>query len=719
MKHYTKPEGVWIPSSGNTATSGGLIEASSGLLLTDFRNWFYLVLPLHTVGAFALAALVQDWLPAIILSVPVWGLYTVAAFWKPQSHLTRITSALALLAFTALHTYQLQDSLVSAAILAIDLLILAGWQDFRLVVLAGLVGLGLHEGVLEWYVQGSEAVLPVYRWIGLGAVTGVASLLAFSIGFQNKEKQALQAELAQVRRQLERKSEDYHKLQNDKQQQEKELENALHAQLHAVQEMERINQELKSRLEAIDRSVAVIEFDPNGTILTANTRFLRLMEYELAEIISKHHRIFVQSAESENEAYARFWRDLKDGLPKTGEFQRITKSGNTVYLHGAYSPIQDATGKTIRVVKYVTDLTEMHRQAEMLQQTIEEVQTQQEELRASSEQLEALQLKIQNELQGQLNALHNGAIVSEADLRGDIIFVNDLFVRISRYSRSELMGQNHRLLKSGHQDDAIFVDLWRTISQGQVWKGIIKNRAKDGSYYWVYSTITPALGIDNKPTKYIAVRYDITEIKQKEEELAQLNASLDRTIQERTAELQHMLEETQTQEEELRASSEQLEALQLKIQNELQGQLNALHNGAIVSEADLKGDIIFVNDLFVRISRYSKSELMGQNHRLLKSGHQDNSIFVDLWQTISRGQVWKGIIKNRAKDGSYYWVYSTITPALGIDNKPTKYIAVRYDITEIKQKEEELAQLNTSLDRTIQERTAELQHMLEEAQTQE
>ena len=252
-------------------------------------------------------------------------------------------------------------------------------------------------------------------------------------------------------------------------------------------------------------------------------------------------------------------------------------------------------------------------------------------------------------------ALDQHSLVSIADLEGNILYVNDKFVQISGYQESELLGKKHSVLNSGNQPKSYWLEMHQTVLAGKTWHDEVRNRAKNGSYYWVDTTIVPNFNSNKQVTGFTSIRTDITQQKENIDNLA---------VAKQQAE----------------AAKEQAESAKF-----------ALDQHSLVSIADLEGNILYVNDKFVQISGYQENELLGKKHSVLNSGNQPKSYWNKMHQTVLAGEVWHDEVRNRAKNGNYYWVDTTIVPNFDSNKQVTGFTSIRTDITQQKENIENLA----------------------------
>ncbi|MDH3662755.1 MAG: PAS domain-containing protein [Alphaproteobacteria bacterium] len=203
------------------------------------------------------------------------------------------------------------------------------------------------------------------------------------------------------------------------------------------------------KLTAIDRSQAVIEFDLDGTIRTANQNFLSAMGYQLSEIVGQHHRMFVDPAEAASPSYAQFWQDLRAGKFASSQYKRIAKGAREVWIQASYNPILDAEGKPTGVVKFATDITEQKRMAA--------------------------------DAAGKIDAISRSQAVIEFDLAGEIQTANDNFLSAMGYRLDEIRGRHHRMfVEHDYADSQAYKDFWAALARGEFQSSEYKRLGKGG-----------------------------------------------------------------------------------------------------------------------------------------------------------------------------------------------------------------------------------------------
>ncbi len=239
------------------------------------------------------------------------------------------------------------------------------------------------------------------------------------------------------------------------------------------------NHELGAIVDAAGRSQAMIEFNMDGSIITANENFLRTVGYSLAEIRGKHHSMFVEPAYRDSAAYREFWAKLNRGEYDAAEYKRIGKGGKEVWILASYNPILDSNGKPYKVVKFATDVTKS---------------------------------KLRNaDLAGQVAAICKSQAVIEFNMDGTIITANDNFLRALGYSLGEIKGRHHSMfVDASERDGAPYREFWAKLNRGEYQSGEFKRIAKGGRDIFIQATYNPILDLNGKPFKVVKYAADTT-----------------------------------------------------------------------------------------------------------------------------------------------------------------------------------------------------------------
>lgn len=251
--------------------------------------------------------------------------------------------------------------------------------------------------------------------------------------------------------------------------------------------------------------------------------------------------------------------------------------------------------------------------------------------------------------------------VIATDLNGVVYYWNKYAEKLYGIKKEEAIGhKTMELIKVDTSHNQNFErELINVFKSGQSWKGELYVRTEHTNFFPIYTTNSPIYDKANNLAGIITVSYDISDRKRNEIDLIDSKNKIEYSL------------------------------------SELNHQKFALDQHSIVAVTDDRGSIIYVNDKFCEISGYDREELIGQNHRIINSGYHDKAFFKELYQTIYSGKVWNGEIRNKRKDGSYYWVRTTIVPFNdNLTQKPIQFIAIRTDITQQKETLQELEEIN-------------------------
>ncbi|ANH99553.1 methyl-accepting chemotaxis sensory transducer with Pas/Pac sensor [Pseudomonas koreensis] len=247
----------------------------------------------------------------------------------------------------------------------------------------------------------------------------------------------------------------------------------------ALNDLQHTITEQNGLLEAINRSMAVIEFDLNGVVLTANDNFLKTMGYRAEQVIGQPHRLFCTPEFGRSAQYSDLWTRLKNGQFQSGTFERLNSQGQPIWLEANYNPIKDASGRVVKVVKFAMDVTSKVQQ--------------------------------ESEANAKLQAIDRAMAVIEFDLDGGILTANQNFLTRMGYTLAELKGKHHRMFcRAELVNSSAYEDFWRRLNQGELFQGQFERVDKRGQSVWLEANYNPVYDAAGRLCKVVKFATDVT-----------------------------------------------------------------------------------------------------------------------------------------------------------------------------------------------------------------
>ena len=236
----------------------------------------------------------------------------------------------------------------------------------------------------------------------------------------------------------------------------------------------------EATLAALGGSMALIEFQPDGTILSANRNFLKVMGYSVEEIQSRHHRLFCTPKYANSAAYQSFWSRLGNGEFINDRFLRLDKQGRELWLEASYNPVRDTTGRVIKVVKIATDVT--------------------------------AQVQKEQEQESQIKAINRSMATIEFNRQGEVVSANENFLAVLGYRLEEIVGKHHRLFcERSEIESPDYCQFWERLNQGEFFSGSFKRLNNQGRAVWLRATYNPVFDANGDLYKIVKYASDITD----------------------------------------------------------------------------------------------------------------------------------------------------------------------------------------------------------------
>lgn len=371
-----------------------------------------------------------------------------------------------------------------------------------------------------------------------------------------------------------------------------------------VTEQKRIDALNESKVKALDKAQAIIEFDISGNIKTANDNFLAATGYQLDEIVGNHHSMFCDPGYVDSDEYRAMWDSLAAGETRAGVFKRIRKDGSDVWINASYNPVLDSAGKILGIVKFATDVTE-------------------ERIKSADDK-------------GKLAAMERVQARVEFDTGGHVLSANENFLNTVGYSMEEIQGQHHRMFcDPEYAKSAEYRDLWANLNKGDFNSGLFRRLNRKREEIWLRASYNPIFDPEGNVIKVVKYATDVTE--------------------------------------------------HTRCQADYEGKVNAISRAQAVIEFDLEGCVLAANQNFLDALGYSLDEIVGKHHRMFcEPAYTNSPEYKQFWDTLADGQHQSLECKRLTKAGKEIWINATYNPIYDARGKVVKYVKFATDITEAK-----------------------------------
>ncbi|NBX20226.1 MAG: PAS domain S-box protein [Betaproteobacteria bacterium] len=484
--------------------------------------------------------------------------------------------------------------------------------------------------------------------------------------------------------------------------------------------------EVNAKLQAIDSTQAVIEFDVQGNILDANAIFLKTMGYNLQELRGQHHRIFCPLDYGTSDEYKAFWAALGAGQSASGEYLRLSKTGQPVWLQATYTPVMGTSGKVAKVIKFATDVT-----------------------LAKQKSLED---------QGKVNAIARSQAMVEFDLGGNVLTANNNFLQLMEYKLEDIVGRHHSMFVDNNEvGTGAYRAFWQKLGRGEFEGGEYLRFGRDGKRVWIHATYNPIFDLEGKPFKVVKLCTDITPTKlmalESQVRMQAVMASscvweMDRNsviLKANDLALKALggvetdvvgkpetdfmfddevdiarrkqgwleLREGKARSVEIRRRGVNRQEVWFNVifsplmgldgnlskviciaqdvtrsklsRLEAEGKLGAIDRAQASIEFDLTGKVLTANKNFQKLMGYELDDMVGRHHRMFVAGEFAASAeYQAFWERLARGEFESGEYKRIGKDGKEVWIQATYNPILDPRGNPVKVVKFASDVTEAK-----------------------------------